>query len=113
MTARIEYRDATPNDAADIARQVIASRDKQRDDDMSFEAIAERFRGYMNRTHHPQKAEDPRVVYLALEDSQVIGHVACHHSTRNGLEAELQSGRRLKLSFDPNPSSYVSRAKCR
>ncbi len=87
----IEFREATVEDAEAIGEQIVASRDKVRDEDGSAEGTANRFSGYMAGTHHPRFSKPARKVWLALADDRVIGHVACHLTTKQGFEAELQS----------------------
>ena len=91
MNSSIAFREATVEDADAIADQIVASRDKVRDYDGGPEGTADRFRGYIAGTHHPRFAKPPRKVWLALLDGRVVGHVACHLTTKQGFEAELQS----------------------
>ena len=87
----IMFSEATVADAEAIVDQIIASRDKVRDDDSSREVAINRWRGYIEGTHHPRFAKPPRKIYLALMDSRIVGHVACHLTTKHGFESELQS----------------------
>ena len=87
----IEFREAGAEDARLIVDQIVASRDKVRDDDGSAEETVNRWRGYITGTHHPRFAKPPRKIWLALLDGHVVGHIACHLTTKQGFEAELQS----------------------
>jgi len=49
-----------------------------------------RITGYLDGTHNPQKALEPRVIFVALEDSVPIGFIAGHLTTRFGCDAELE-----------------------
>ncbi len=40
--------------------------------------------------HHPQHALAPRIVYVAVEDSKVVGYIAGHRTQRYSLDGELQ-----------------------
>ena len=91
MNGPVDFREATVDDAEDIADQIVASRDKVREDDGSAEGTANRFRGYIEGTHHPRFAKPARKVWLAMVDDCVVGHIACHLTTKQGFEAELQS----------------------
>ena len=91
MNGPVDFREATVDDAEDIADQIVASRDKVREDDGSAEGTANRFRGYIEGTHHPRFAKPARKVWLALVGDRLVGHVACHLTTKQGFEAELQS----------------------
>ena len=76
MNSSIAFREATVEDADAIADQIVASRDRVRDYDGG---------------HRWHFAKPPRKVWLALIDGRVVGHVACHLTTKQGFEAELQS----------------------
>lgn len=54
-------------------------------------ALLCRWKGYMLREHHPQKAKLPRTVYKACLEGEIVGYVAGHLTERFGCEGELQS----------------------
>lgn len=58
---------------------------------LSREDATHRWAAYMQKKHHPQKAKDPRVVYIAISDGETVGFIAGHLSERFDLEGELQS----------------------
>lgn len=58
---------------------------------LSREDAVHRWSAYMRKEHHPQKAKDPRIVYLAIGDGKTVGFVAGHLTERFDLEGELQS----------------------
>ena len=58
---------------------------------MEREAAVHRWKVYMRTEHHPQKAKDPRIIYVAIADGEIVGHIAGHLAERFGLEGELQS----------------------
>jgi len=49
-----------------------------------------RMRGYMEGTHHPQRALAPRVVYVASEGEKIVGLIAGHLTRRHGCDGELE-----------------------
>lgn len=87
----LTYREATVNDAPSIVRQIQVSRVKSLAHNVSVERTTRRWRNYINRTHTPKDGKLPRVTYLAFANDTLVGHVACHHSTRHDCESELQS----------------------
>ena len=58
---------------------------------MEREAAIHRWKAYMRKEHHPRDAKDPRIVYIAISDGEVVGFVAGHLTERLGLAGELQS----------------------
>ena len=58
---------------------------------MEREAAIHRWKAYMRKEHHPQKAKDPRIVYIAIIDGEIVGFIAGHLTERFNLEGELQS----------------------
>ena len=50
----------------------------------------DRISRYLAGELHPQKALDPRISFVALEDSVVIGFVAGHRTRRYDCEGELE-----------------------
>lgn len=61
------------------------------DVEFDYENRLKRWVGYINRTRHPRHALDPRIVYGAWDDSLMVGYAAAHHTTKWGVDAELQS----------------------
>ena len=49
-----------------------------------------RIQGYMRGEHHPQKALKPRISYVALQNSSVIGFIAGHLTRRYDCDGELE-----------------------
>jgi len=49
-----------------------------------------RISAYMNGAAHPQHALTPRVIYVAVIDSSVVGLIAGHLTRRYGCDGELQ-----------------------
>ena len=45
---------------------------------------------YLLGEHHPQKALDPRVMYLAEEGEKVVGYIGGHLTERYECDGELQ-----------------------
>ena len=79
----VHLRQATSADAAAMAQCRLA--------DSTDEGLADsRMAAYFDGQHHPQKALLPRVGYLALRNSAVIGYIAGHLTTRNGCSGEVQ-----------------------
>ena len=58
---------------------------------MERETAVHRWKTYIRKEHHPQKAKDPRVVYVAIANREIVGFVAGHLTERFDLEGELQS----------------------
>lgn len=50
-----------------------------------------RWKAYMRREYHPQKAKDPWIVYVAIVDEEIVDFIAGHLTERYDLEGELQS----------------------
>jgi ribosomal protein S18 acetylase RimI-like enzyme len=49
-----------------------------------------RISGYMSGEHHPQKALEPRIVYIAEENNNVSGFIAGHLTQRYECDGEIQ-----------------------
>ena len=58
---------------------------------MEREAILHRWKAYIRKEHHPQKAKDPRIIYIGIADKEIVGFVAGHLTERFDLDGELQS----------------------
>jgi GNAT superfamily N-acetyltransferase len=50
----------------------------------------ERIRGYASGVANPQHALAPRIIYVAVEDSRIVGFIAGHLTRRFDCDAELQ-----------------------
>lgn len=81
--AAIQYREASHQDVPALARIRAAEWETK-------EYWQKRITGYLDRTHHPQHALQPRIIYLAQEDDNVIGFVAGHLTRRFECEGELE-----------------------
>ena len=81
--ATIQYREARESDISALARIRAAEWETE-------EYWRKRIAGYISGQVHPQKALMPRVVYVAVEDDQVIGFVAGHLTRRFECEGELE-----------------------
>lgn len=92
----ISYREATIDDAASIAQTEVESKrasipEVVSEIEMDYDWSFNRWTGYINKTTSPGSALDPRIIYLACDKETVVGYAACHHTTKQGIEAELQS----------------------
>ncbi len=58
---------------------------------MARDAAIRRWKAYIRKEHHPQKAKEQRVIYAAFAGTKMIGYIAGHLTERMGLESELQS----------------------
>lgn len=90
---KITYREATVDDAPSIVYQIEASKYNP-EEIATEEAISgtiKRWTNYIEGTHTPRFGKAPRVIYLAFDKDTLVGHVACHHTTKQGFESELQS----------------------
>src|SRR5690242_5017403 len=50
----------------------------------------QRITGYLNLTHHPQKALQQRVIFVAIDNNKIIGFIAGHLTQRFNCDGELQ-----------------------
>ena len=55
------------------------------------EAAINRWKAYIRKEHGPREAKDPRIIYVALADGEIVGFIAGHLTERLGLEGELES----------------------
>jgi GNAT superfamily N-acetyltransferase len=53
-------------------------------------ASPETMLGYLEGTHHPEKALQPRVMYLAAASERPVGYIAGHLTRRYECDGELQ-----------------------
>ena len=79
----MEYRQAHQIDFPTLAG--IRARDAGQE-----EFWKERIAGYWQRTHHPQKALLPRIIYVAVDGEVITGMIAGHLTQRFGCTGELQ-----------------------
>jgi GNAT superfamily N-acetyltransferase len=95
----IEFREAGLEDVEEIAR---VESDTKRESDLAEPAIydvqrlSSRWDGYVRRLRHPQHAEEPRVLFAATMNGEMVGFIAGHFSRRYATEGELQSIHVLK-----------------
>jgi len=80
---KIRFREASSADVPAIVQCRLA-------DPTDNGAADPRMGAYFDGQHHPQQALAARVGYVAVRDSEVIGYVAGHRTTRNGCSGELQ-----------------------
>ncbi len=59
--------------------------------ELGYDHILEKWKGYIRKTRNPSKSKDPRVIYAAFDGVLMVGYAACHHTTKWGVESELQS----------------------
>jgi hypothetical protein len=78
-----QYRIATPADIEHIAAI-------RADEWGGVDFWTSRVTGYLELTHYPQQALDPRIIYVAVDGKKVIGFVAGHLTTRHNCNGELQ-----------------------
>ncbi len=82
MSTPIQYRVATIADVPQIASSRLA--------DTVAGPADPRIAAYLAGQHHPQKALSPRIAYIALAGSGVVGHIAGHLTRRFDCEGEVQ-----------------------
>lgn len=77
----IRYREATVVDVPDLEHMRNADAEWPADPRMAR---------YLRCEHHPQKALDPRVMYLAEGPEGVVGYIGGHLTERFDCDGELQ-----------------------
>lgn len=77
------YREATIQDVSSLAKI-------RGDHIMEVKIWYNRILGYLEGTHNPQKALEPRIIYIASVNETIIGFVAGHLTHRYNCECELQ-----------------------
>lgn len=80
--SRVSYREAT---TVDVPAMVAA-----RAPDLEAGPADARMAKYLDGEHHPQKARAPRVAYVALEGTSLIGYIGGHETGRYQCNGELQ-----------------------
>lgn len=79
----VMYREATLADVLTLARIRAAEWESE-------EYWTNRITGYMEGRVHPQKALARRIIFVASQDSEIIGFVAGHLTRRFDCEGELE-----------------------
>lgn len=79
----IEYREASDADLDEIAKIRAAEWETE-------EYWRRRIRGYASGTLSPGEALAPRVIYVAVEESRIVGFIAGHLTRRLGCDGELE-----------------------
>ena len=93
----ITYREATIQDAEAIARTEVESKMASLEGvpmgevEFDYDNRLKRWVGYINRTRHPKRVLDPRIICGAFDGSTMVGYATAHHATKWDVEAELQS----------------------
>ncbi len=96
----IIYREASIHDAEAIARTEAASKQASLvgviefmapEYELDYDQLLVKWKGYIEKTRSPRKSKDPRVIYAAFDGGLMVGFAACHHTTKWGVESELQS----------------------
>lgn len=80
--AEIRYQEATVADIPEIVRA--------RGDDPEFGRADARMAPYLEGTHHPQQALQPRVILVGRRADEVIGYIGGHRTRRYECDGELQ-----------------------
>jgi GNAT superfamily N-acetyltransferase len=95
----IEFREAGLEDVNEIAR---VESETKRESDLAEPAIYDvqrlrsRGEGYVRRLRYAQHAEEPRILFAATMNGEMVGFIAGHFSRRYETEGELQSIHVLK-----------------
>ena len=89
-------RDATPDDAALIARLLIQAKEESIPElidnhDRDFDFWSERWRKYLAEGSTAQQALRDGFAILALINDQPVGFAGYHHTRRHNCDAELES----------------------
>lgn len=79
----IKYREVKNEDIPVLAK----FRSEDSDEQMYWE---QRITGYLKLTHHPQKALQQRVIFIAEDNTTIIGFIAGHLTERFNCDGELQ-----------------------
>lgn len=83
MADTIKYREANVEDIPSLAKL----RSDNDDEQLSWQ---QRISGYLNGTHHPQKALNERIIFIAEDDATIVGFIAGHLTQRYNCDGELQ-----------------------
>ena len=79
----VKYRAVKEEDIPALAKL----RSKNDEEEMHW---AERITGYLKRTHHPQKALQERIIFIAEDNTTIVGFIAGHLTERFNCDGELQ-----------------------
>ncbi len=79
----IKYREVKNDDIPAFAK----FRSDNNEEQMYWE---KRIMGYLNLTHHPQKALLQRVIFVAENDTTIVGFIAGHLTQRFNCDGELE-----------------------
>jgi GNAT superfamily N-acetyltransferase len=79
----IKYREVKDEDISVLAKLRANNNEEQ----IFWE---ERITGYLKLTHHPQKALEERIIYVAEAGEKIIGFIAGHLTQRYNCDGELQ-----------------------
>ena len=82
-SSQTEYREARDNDIDQLAS--IRAREWGAE-----QSWRDRIRGYASGRLNPQQALAPRVIYVAVDNSRIIGFIAGHLTRRFDCDGELQ-----------------------
>src|SRR2546422_9589774 len=78
----VQYRQATTADVRGMAQCRLA--------DPAAGVADPRMAAYLDGHHHPQQALPPRVAFVALVGTAVVGYIAGHLTRRYQCDGELQ-----------------------
>lgn len=81
-SARLHYRTATASD--------VPAMEEARAPDLEAGPADPRMAMYLNGEHQPQKALAPRVAYVAMGHTSIVGYIGGHQTRRLDCEGELQ-----------------------
>ena len=96
----LTYREASIHDAEAIARMEVASKQASLvgviefmapEYELDYDHLLPKWKGYIEKTRNPNRSKDPRIIYAAFNGALMVGYAACHHTTKWGVESELQS----------------------
>ena len=96
----LTYREASIHDAEAIARMEVASKQASLvgviefmapEYELDYDHLLPKWKGYIEKTRNPNRSKDLRIIYAAFNGALMVGYAACHHTTKWGVESELQS----------------------
>ena len=92
----LHIRRAIPSDTDTVVRILIASKeasfpDTVDDHDRDVRFWTERWHAYLTGGSRAQQSRGDGWVFLAALETEPVGYVAYHHTTRHGTDAELQN----------------------
>lgn len=83
MVQEINYREVKDKDIRSLAKFRANNNEEQ----MYWQ---QRITGYLKLTHHPQKALQQRVIFVAEDDATIVGFIAGHLTERFNCDGELE-----------------------